>query len=281
MLDLKGVTAKIGRARECLEALEADMAAFCEYERRRTVLEIERGWPTVLGENEPEVPVDYSIRVGEIAYNLRSALDHLVWQLVIDNGQPPSSRNAFPIFREEDQYRKGTREKLKGVKERHRDAIQWLQPFHEDGVVGSHLWMLNSICNIDKHRQLNVVALHSWSTASLKEGTDPNLTGRMVRGLALVQRLRGTEHEGKVSIEVITDICFMDPELENASMGYGSAIERTGIERPPVAPALWGCLTAVRFVVDRLTSRLMTNDRFASITDERMDQRDGDNRIPR
>ena len=278
MLDLKGVTAKIGRARECLESLEADMAAFCEYERRREVFQIERVWPAILGENRPEPPVDYSIRVGEIAYNLRSALDHLVWQLVIDNGQCPSRRNEFPIFRDENLYRGAVCEKLEGVKQRHKNAIRLFQPFQEDGVVGSHLWMLNSICNIDKHRHLNVVALHSSSTASLKEGADPSLTGHMEGGLILVQMLKGTEHEDKVNIEVVTDFCFMDKELEDASMGYGSAIERKGIERPPVAPTLWGCLTAVQFAVDRLSSRLMTDNRFAVITDEWMGQRDSDNR---
>ena len=75
MLKLEGVNAKIARARKCLEVLEIDMAAFCEYERRRKVFEIESCVPVIVGDNMPETPIGYSIRVGEIAFNLRSALD--------------------------------------------------------------------------------------------------------------------------------------------------------------------------------------------------------------
>ena len=208
------------------------------------------------------MPIDYSIRIGEIAYNLRSALDHLVWQLVIFNGREPSSRNEFPIYFREDQYAAYAEHKLKGMKQRHIDAIRLFQPFQEGSVVGSHLWMLNSICNIDKHRHLNVVALHVTADAHLKEDIDPNLTNHIIGGLALLGILKGTEHEDKVNIEVITDVCFMDEELEAASPGYGSAIEGKGIKRPPVASALWCCLIAVQFVVDRFTSGFMTRKRM-------------------
>ena len=72
---LTGISAKISRARKCLQSLEADMGAFCEYERRRLAFEIEQGWPRIVSENIPEAPIDYSVRVGEIAYHLRSTLD--------------------------------------------------------------------------------------------------------------------------------------------------------------------------------------------------------------
>ena len=254
MLDVKGVDAKISRARECLQGLENDIAMFCEYQRRGLVFEIEQQVPIIIGNDVPELPIDYSIRVGEIAYNLRSALDHLAWQLVVDNGGTPSFQTGFPIVLEEDQYRGAAKQKLKGMNLHHIEMIQRFQPFQDHGEVGSHLLMLNSICNIDKHRRLNVVALHSSSTAHLEEGIDPELTGGTTGGLDLLDILRGTAQEDKVRIEVITDICFMDKELEAVSKGYGSAIERAGINRPPVALALSGCLTAVSFVVDRFTS---------------------------
>ena len=262
---MEGIEAKIDRARECLQTLEADMAAFCEYQRRRTIFEIEQGWASIVGENIPKAPISYSIRVGEIAYNLRSALDHLVSQLVINNGRRPSYRTEFPIYRDRDQYEKAAETRLKGVSQLHKDLIQLLQPLHRDGAVGAHLWMLHSICNIDKHRHLNIVALHETAGAHLKEGTDPDLANRMGGGLALLNMLKGSQHEDKVSIDVVVDICFMDKELEEASPGYGTAIEGEGIKRPPVASVLWGCLFAVQFVVDRLTSELTTG-KWAEVT---------------
>jgi hypothetical protein len=38
--------------------------------------------------------------LGEIIHDLRSSLDHVVWQLVIANGSLPGYWNQFPIFSE-------------------------------------------------------------------------------------------------------------------------------------------------------------------------------------
>ena len=100
MLDFEAIDAKIRRARNELRLLKADIDAFCE-ERARLIV------PEGLGDevvwvyrgDTPTPPVDWSIRVGEFAYNLRSSLDHLVWQLVIDNNETPGTGNAFPIFK--------------------------------------------------------------------------------------------------------------------------------------------------------------------------------------
>ena len=235
MLDLKGINAKISRARENLRTLEADMAAFCEYERRRHVFTAEQGWPRLVGDNRAELPTSYAIRVGEIAYHLRSALDHLVWQLVEYNGEPPGSKNKFPIFIDENKYQKSIKKDLKGMKERHIRVVELFQPFREKTGVGQHLWMLNLIGNIDKHRHLTVFALHS---------------------------VTGPHSEGDTDqvVESITDICFVDEKLEAASPRYGSKIESTGIKRPPVIQVLHGCLTAVQFVVDTFNGGFLTGE---------------------
>ena len=148
------------------------------------------------------------------------------------------------------------------MKQQHTDMIRLFQPFQKDSVVGSHLWMLNSICNIDKHRHLNIVAFHSVLTAELEEGVDPGVIYPRTGGLSLVHILKGTEYEDKMIVKAIPDICFVDEELEAASAGYGSAIEREGIKRPPVTPVLWECITAVQFVVDRFTSGFMADKRI-------------------
>ena len=105
----------------------------------------------------------------------------------------------------------------------HCDLIETFQPYHGQGGIGAHLWMLHIICNIDKHRRLNVVDMHSM-TETYQE-----------------------------KIEPIIDVCFRDKKVEDASMGYGSDIETSGMNRPPVARVLSSCLTAVNAVVDQLT----------------------------
>ena len=113
------------------------------------------------------------------------------------------------------------------------------QPYQSQGGVGPHLWMLHSICNIDKHRRLNVVNLHSFSTAHLEGEVDPELTHGQTEGVGLLTLFRGTEQEDKVKIDVVVDVCFRDDELEDASVGYGSEIERSGPE------AASGCVSTL------------------------------------
>ena len=251
LLSLEGVNAKIERACQSLQDLESDIRGFCEDHRLQLVPEIQQGIHVIDG-GPPELLIAVSIRAGEIAYNLRSALDHLVWQLVEANGKTPNHRNEFPVFLEKAEYSRSAGSKLKGISRHHREAIASFQPFQSNNGVGSHLWMLHSICNIDKHRHLNVVNLHSFSTAHLKGEVDPELTHGQTGGLGLLTLLRGTEQEDMVVIDVVVDVCFRDDELETASVGYGSEIERSGLRRPPVVPVLAACLASVKTVVHRM-----------------------------
>ena len=84
MANLEAVDAKMERAREQLRRLRGDAADFCR-ERSRLILSEQCGdrrlW--VYQGGETALPVRWSIRAGEFAHNLRSALDQLVWQLAV------------------------------------------------------------------------------------------------------------------------------------------------------------------------------------------------------
>jgi len=155
-LTLEGVNAKIERAEELrvaledeIRAFEADLVAQIENEKRPAAgQEI---W--VFRGETPSVPISWSIRIGEFLYNLRSGLDHLVWQLVLANGEMPGTRNQFPIYRDENKYDRESRSRLRGVSDDAAEIIRELQPF-----VGRRddLWRLQSLGNFDKHRHLNL-----------------------------------------------------------------------------------------------------------------------------
>ena len=258
-MDLEGVRAKVDRAREGLRNLATDIETRCADERRRLELEILRNAFPSPDAEEPQILYGYSVMVGEVAYNLRSSLDHLVWQLVLANGCDPKPSNEFPVFWEEDRYRKAVKTKLRGVAERHRQMIADVQPFRPESLVGPHLRMLHAICNIDKHRHLNAVDTHSIASAHPDGEITPGLLPRgMTRGLALFDYLEGTGQEHLVKPHAVVDVCFMDPELEEVSPGYGSAIETEGtIRRPPVIPVLQYCLDAVSDVIEQLTGEMV------------------------
>ena len=250
-MDLWGVRAKVDRARGGLKNVETGIETRCADEKRRLELDILRNAFSSRDAEEPQILYGYSVMVGEVAYNLRSSLDHLVWQLVRANGCDPKRSNEFPVFWDEDRYRKKVGTKLRGVAKRHRQMIEDVQPFRPESFVGPHLRMLHDICNTDKHRHLNVVDIHSIASA-YPDGEIPpgSLPRGMTKGLGLYSYLE--KHQ--VKPHAVVDVCFMDPELEEVSPGYGSAIETAGtMRRPPVIPVLQYCLDAVSDVIEQLT----------------------------
>ena len=169
-MDFRGINAKIERARSQIAALCADIDDFCTTIRHSIVHEIDREageqkW--VFRGAEPEVPIEWSIRAGEVLYNLRSALDHLVWQLVLANGHEPTRDTQFPILNEGEEWTSRTVKCLKGVSDESRKRVQFLQPFNPflqlpvDGALrpidADVFRTLRDLCNVDKHRHLNLI----------------------------------------------------------------------------------------------------------------------------
>ena len=169
MPTLEAIDAKIERARSELRLLKTDIAAFCE-ERARLIVREDCGeqerW--VYRGDTPKVPVQWSIRAGEFAYNLRSALDHLVWQLVLANGECPDRNTEFPIQAQVSQS--NFKRDLRGVSQIVSDYIKSVQPYQvtvseyppDSDRVGMGLAMLHEICNMDKHRHL-AIAIAEWT----------------------------------------------------------------------------------------------------------------------
>ena len=169
MPTLEAVDAKIERARSELRMLKADIATSCE-ERARLIVREDCGqqerW--VYRGDSPKAPIQWSVRTGEFAHNLRSSLDHLVWQLVLANGRCPGRHTGFPI---QDQANpKKFKSNLRGVSLTATEYIKIVQPYHiteqeyqsDSDRVRIGLAMLHDICNMDKHRHL-AIAVTQWT----------------------------------------------------------------------------------------------------------------------
>ena len=174
MSRLEGVYAKVEQAHSQLRSLETDIGKYCDQQHRMIVhrRESDRQIWVFRGET-PRVPVEFSVRIGEIVHNLRSALDHLVWQLVIANGETPDRGNEYPIFREEHRYEIDCRRKLRGVGPHPKSMIRSYQPYQGHGGIGSQLWLLHIMSNHDKHRHLNMTtAIASGMNARVVSDSD-------------------------------------------------------------------------------------------------------------
>lgn len=257
MIDFSGIDAKIDRANCQVDALNADIDEFCLNIKRSIVHEIDRD----AGEQmwfyrgaTPEVPIEWSIRAGEILYNLRSALDHLVWQLVVANGQKPSKDNQFPILDEEAQWtNRGTQNKLKGVADECKKTIRFLQPFNPmlqlpiNGQLrpcyAQVFRTLRDLCNIDKHRHLNFILVGMAGIEPIVFGE--NHPPRRPTDQQLAGRMRGRRIEQDRSLLVFNDIeQEMKPSFRIA-VSF-DCLERHNLTRNSVTEQLCDCLEAVQ-----------------------------------
>ncbi|MCH8065090.1 MAG: hypothetical protein IIC90_04605 [Chloroflexi bacterium] len=113
-------------------------------------------------------PVDIGVTIGEIAHNLRSALDNLTWQLARLETRTPYDRTQFPIFSRRFTARRDRHgNRLPQFERDGRRYLQSLRPEHQAAIeryIGGRgfrrhpLFRLHEINNTDKHRLFQVVA---------------------------------------------------------------------------------------------------------------------------
>ena len=102
-----------------------------------------------------DVPVDVPLIVGDIVYNLGSALDQLICVLQLRCGASRCRKTNFPFGKDADDVKTRLGE-IKSLHAPNREIIEGLQPF-EDGE-GRTLWALWKLYNHDKHRMLMTFA---------------------------------------------------------------------------------------------------------------------------
>ena len=101
-----------------------------------------------------EPPPGLSVRVGEMIYNLRAALDYVVFELARHDSGEAQEGTQFPIEDREDVFRKTRRTTyLKGISDEHLALIEGYQPYKGcDWTV-----LLRQLSNPDKHRELHLL----------------------------------------------------------------------------------------------------------------------------
>lgn len=191
--NLSGVRAKLSRAYEHLGALEQEIAhwvigdghdivaKFHPATAQPGIVSLPSGYGISLEVTDRSALERVAILAGDCIHNLRTALDHLAWQLVLVRPGTPDEKTAFPIFDEmivEVKRRRRTKHKPRplrisgGVTVEALTLIESAQPYQRiDDPTLHPLWFLDQLENIDKHRTLNVLAaMVANSSVSL---TDP------------------------------------------------------------------------------------------------------------
>jgi hypothetical protein len=159
---LKGPRLKLDRAKSHLDDLVEAIKRFYETNPYDGVVkdnpETQRREFTVT--RADPLPDDLAVICGDAVHNLRSALDHLIWQLIIANGGEPDEKAAFPIWRSESKFKSGRPGHAKGVSKQALDLLYGLQPYKGGNDA---LWRIHQLDIVDKHRLLLTVAMRHES----------------------------------------------------------------------------------------------------------------------
>ncbi|HVR32028.1 MAG TPA: hypothetical protein VMS74_04880 [Acidimicrobiia bacterium] len=157
---LVGVDAKLGRAREHLDALKAELRSI--YDDPKTVrLDQRSDWEFRLIADFPDLFHAATV-AGDAVQNLRSALDHLIWALVARNASP-GRHTQFPIIQKRRDFLirafRGTKQSkpyLMGLAPRSYAVrlIVAAQPYRSSDPGHHMLALLAHLSNLDKHQTL-------------------------------------------------------------------------------------------------------------------------------
>ncbi len=166
MGNVRSARLKIFRAAKHLKAIKACIADYAS-ERPYTIVKSKRKDTVRITIRKPP-PAEISILAGEMIYQMRSALDHLIFELIKSNPTscvlPPKwdERCEFSI---KDTLKPGQTtplaasnfEGLPGLSMAAFTFIESVQPYYNYGAVNHCLRFLRILSNIDKHRRLQIV----------------------------------------------------------------------------------------------------------------------------
>lgn len=267
MHSLDGIIRKIQRADEHIRDLNARINALIEGDAYRLASEPDTDpREHILKAFGPEPPPEFAIIAGEAIHQLRTSLDHLVWQLVVAAGGTPTHWHAFPICATRKGFESACeRGVVKGISESAFARIESRQPYHTgQDTRRNFLEVLRVLNNHDKHRSMILVTAAAHQR-DITIGSTGASEGEEKRNITLVsispptgpkrpteegaELLRFTFEEPEPDVELkgkpIVQIMFGEPEgiaeqpvsfiLQQIRDRVASLIEGFRVEFPAVA----------------------------------------------
>jgi hypothetical protein len=163
--ELREAREKVIRATDHLSTFKAEYDAFAGSEPYRVTADFEPEAGCYIARlHVVREPLRLSVIIGDIAHNLRSALDFIAWQLALAHvGRRKAERNrrdiSFPIVRTDEDFR--SHATVAFFSDDAKAVLERFQPYHRwNPPEPDLLFQLREISNTDKHR-----ALHASFTA--------------------------------------------------------------------------------------------------------------------
>lgn len=176
------VERKLIRAEQHIRALKKSVARYSRSQPHKVI-------PKAKGKKKVHVakrpPVEISILAGEAVYQMRSALDHLVFQIIKKNSATLHTgwqKNcSFPIWlarptRTPPVPKSAFSRQLPGISDAAFACIEGMQPYNGTNAVRTCLRFLGHLSDIDKHRYLNVMCARVRKTEYVRGDSGFGLT---------------------------------------------------------------------------------------------------------
>jgi len=186
MHPLDGAQFKLARAQSEINIIRSMETAFFE-ETKYSVVRAEHN--SISGKDIYRIKIDgvppsldWGVFIGEIAHNLRSALNYLVYQLaLLNSANKPETvagdkRLQFPIFTDRGDFKRKRKGAIGLLTLKHQTIIEGLQPYNSVSSTllptidlskwsgrNSPLFWLEEINNVDKHRFIHVIGVRASS----------------------------------------------------------------------------------------------------------------------
>lgn len=205
-------------------------------------------------EDVSPLPANLPLMLGDAYFNLRGALDHLVYQLHERHYRgkiPPEVAEAaqFPIRAQAPKSGPLKWKDIKNLGNKERTAIGWLQPYRQrkDSLHGVrvHLDDINEINRIDKHRKLHVVR-------SLPQAV-PVLASFSGYGVKYSPAFGVPIESGSLVYSLEFDREPPEADVSRVRKFRSAAVFEAGGHRIDLMPHLGGSIHAVSIVIDRFS----------------------------
>lgn len=218
---LEGCYAKLARAEQLIREFARVNRTFFRRHKPAAVIvkDSTTGRQRLIATNVPVPPLTHSIIVGDVLYNLRSCLDHLVHQLILAHtGKVPTYRTyEFPVFVTEKKFEDNVNRLLRDVSPDGVRRVRQVQPFTFDRPTDTALYALNELGLVDKHRVPLLAVIRGRVSAMTAEDRDTSILwagggydGLVEDGAVLATFDSGVSPKMKLNAIVAFDIALAD-----------------------------------------------------------------------
>jgi hypothetical protein len=244
--ELASVRAKIGRAEHHFRDIDSALRLLIGSDptaNQPVIFDYESDGKEIIVRLTECKPIDPALplMIGDCLHNLRSALDHLVYQLALKNGAAAiaADKTFFPIYLTQSAFNKRVEKLVKPfISSTALAEIEKCQPYSAyDVPAEADIWILNMLDIFDKHRLLVVAGqqcapteftLTIVATGQQRHEVIPEPKWKPVENGTELLRFRFADNPGKMrmQIKLVTTIQFIKTGFAADGIGVQDALRQ-------------------------------------------------------